>query len=749
LLKAIPARPGVTSAYAIAYVVTLISFTIVWFKYPYLLYLSRDADLSLWLSKAYLAWARPLDVTAMNPLQGMTSMLMAMNPWFNPAAWVLQTDLPELLKLIFSFIVYFFEVTASTFALAVALGFSRKFSFVASLWLAFLLFPPFNFVYGLAGWLGTTPLYGHTLALSSLLLIALLRIGATSTGSSFARRLAVNWLLATAIFLLVLLIVLAAPFYNGGMLIGSFLLAGVIVLSSTSLEQLFWRLAAGSYVLACCAALHFVTFFMGARAASVRFSEPGRSLLDFRWPVHFSSDLVAQARTSLCEWGVVCDRLTNWPGAWTGSHWLQLSIVLGGIAVAIRMPAPLARIGALFSALWVTLLMLWIGASLGIVGMLPFSPLYFYLMMYPFWAFFSLYAGVTLIETIAIRLAPRAQPPDHRWISAALCAAALALIPIFHAGLHHILDWRNPRPHIATPITETLQQEISLRPGQTYRGSVATLLGSPGSPLKRRLLGSAEQPLKPFDFEQFIQALAIETGNNHDLLDLWWFDIPTLSEYGQGLSKPFMFYISNVLNALADAKEPNFGFPRLAKIDVLRAMGVRFIITDLDLPANKASLKRALPLNDGTELRLYELPNPNVAGFSPLKLSAQISPSELLQRITADPTFFEAEAFVDSGIPQELVAVQQSRVVYERGAVHVTASSPASSALLLPVQFSHCFRLIGERTDGVRVLRANLIHTLVLFSGELDVRLKWEFSFWRNSGCRMRDAEDARALGLP
>jgi hypothetical protein len=65
------------------------------------------------------------------------------------------------------------------------------------------------------------------------------------------------------------------------------------------------------------------------------------------------------------------------------------------------------------------------------------------------------------------------------------------------------------------------------------------------------------------------------------------------------------------------------------------------------------------------------------------------------------------------------------------------------------VQFSHCFRLTGERTDGVRVLRANLLHTLVLFSGELDVRLKWEFSFWRNGDCRMRDAEDARVLGMP
>jgi len=78
-----------------------------------------------------------------------------------------------------------------------------------------------------------------------------------------------------------------------------------------------------------------------------------------------------------------------------------------------------------------------------------------------------------------------------------------------------------------------------------------------------------------------------------------------------------------------------------------------------------------------------------------------------------------------------------------------SASSPGTSTLLLPVQFSHCFRLVGDPTQDVRMLRANLIHTLLIFRGELDVRLKWEFSFWRNSHCRWEDAEDARTLGLP
>jgi len=179
------------------------------------------------------------------------------------------------------------------------------------------------------------------------------------------------------------------------------------------------------------------------------------------------------------------------------------------------------------------------------------------------------------------------------------------------------------------------------------------------------------------------------------------------------------------------------------------AMGVRFVVTDLALAEDRARITYVLPLEDGIDLRLYELPRPNIAGFSPMTLSPQVSPSELVRRIRSDPALFESEAFVDAHAVPALVPVQRSQIVFEKGAVHVRAHSAAASALLLPVQFSHCFRLDGGKLEGVRMLRANLIHALVLFNRELDVRLKWEFSFWRNSDGRLRDAEDARAMGLP
>jgi hypothetical protein len=115
---------------------------------------------------------------------------------------------------------------------------------------------------------------------------------------------------------------------------------------------MLWRVAAGIYVLACCAALGLSDFFTGAQAYTARFSGIDRLPLQFHWPAEFPPEVIANARQGLCAWGVVCDRLAQWPLALTGSYWLQLSIVAGAIAVAIRARPPLARIGALFAALW-------------------------------------------------------------------------------------------------------------------------------------------------------------------------------------------------------------------------------------------------------------------------------------------------------------------------------------------------------------------------------------------------------------
>ena len=378
--------------------------------------------------------------------------------------------------------------------------------------------------------------------------------------------------------LLLLLIVLAAPFYNGGMLVGTFLLTGVIFLSSQSFSQMLWRLAAGVYVLACCAALGFPGFFAGAQAYSARFSGFDRPLLQFHWPVEFSPDLIAGARQGLCAWGVVCDRMAQWPLALTGSYWLQVSIIVGAIAVAIRMRPPLARVGALFAVLWIVLLAVWTGANLGIMAAFSLSPIYFFLMMYPFWAFFSLYAGVRLIRDNDVALCPEG----------AICRSPLGLRRPLRGGC---------RAHPAFP--------------------------------------------------------------------------------GRGLSR--------VRNGAA--------FSRRRDADYASSAG---------------------------EHRAASRPD--------------------LSRIGRHSPRFAGKSVAASTAGRSRAAAQALRVR--------TISSKAGSRHR---QHARPARLVVARyPDPVGVWPGPLLPApLVLFERELDIRLRWEFSFWRNRGCRLRDAEDVRALELP
>jgi hypothetical protein len=62
--------------------------------------------------------------------------------------------------------------------------------------------------------------------------------------------------------------------------------------------------------------------------------------------------------------------------------------------------------------------------------------------------------------------------------------------------------------------------------------------------------------------------------------------------------------------------------------------------------------------------------------------------------------------------------------------------------LVLPVQFSHCWQIENAATSDLpRIFRANLVQTGILFEGDLDATLRFDFEPWRAS-CRLRDAQD-------
>lgn len=749
-------------AYVIAYLVALSSCIWVWCVDPTWLYIGRDSDFSLWLAHTYTEWARPFSVTVLNPYQGMGSMLIPMNSYFNPGGWIFQINLGLPIKFIVSMIVYFLEVTVSSFILGRALGFSKSLSFTAALWLVILLFPPFNFLFGLPGILATSPQWANTLSLCNLILVLFILVGDHAWAKrGFVYDCLINSVLVTGMVILSLLCLLVAPFYNAATMAAVVIICAAVFLSSADFTQAIWRVGVGISSLAMFRALGMFQFFTAAKSFSAKFGNGGSN--EVMLPhINLPITLSWSAWTSTLEWfcaaAVMCGRLM-FPGSLTNSYWLQAVIIAGAVAVALRMPRPLSRIAGWFAFFWVGLLLFWLGAGLGVVTNLIIAPIYFVVAMLPLWALFSVFAVWELIDFLAARVTfvvPQTSSPYKAQELRFILPVAIGACSLIGAGGYGafltahapVITYYKNRGAFdvrkSDLIIDRLRQEIAIRPGDPFRGSVATIWGAKNGSIRRVLGLSETKPLSPGQFEKFISKVGATTGNDHDLFDLWWFDIPTMSEYAQGVSRQFMFYVTNFLSDPGDPIEVDIAIPRRANIDVLAAMGVRFIIIDRTLSDSRVTLLIEESIGDA-QLLLYEISQPNLGSYSPVEVEVNSGINELRRRIDANPAILTTTAFVQEPIAGSFTPARNAQMFFEKGGVRVVASSDGASMLLLPLQFSHCLRASGP---AVRIWRANLMFTLVQFVGEIDARLHWKFNFWRNSKCRMEDVDDMRQLGI-
>jgi hypothetical protein len=70
--------------------------------------------------------------------------------------------------------------------------------------------------------------------------------------------------------------------------------------------------------------------------------------------------------------------------------------------------------------------------------------------------------------------------------------------------------------------------------------------------------------------------------------------------------------------------------------------------------------------------------------------------------------------------------------------------SEGTSLVIVPQQFSHCLKASDRR---VRIVRANLISTGVIFSGFVDTDISFGYGMF-SPGCRRADLADVKRLGI-
>ena len=230
---------------------------------------------------------------------------------------------------------------------------------------------------------------------------------------------------------------------------------------------------------------------------------------------------------------------------------------MGAIAVAIRMRPPLARVGALFRCLRIVLHVDHAVVTVADSFLLPDDV-----------------SVLGILQPVCGGLAHRendfALCPEGAICRSPLglrhtCVAGVALIPLFHAEVSRVFKWGGVQSRAATPITQALRENIALRPGQTYCGSVAALLGSREVRCGVNCWSKPSSRSSPTSSNDFSKS---------------WRSTPaartTCSTCGGSISRPCRgmagpvqtppVLYSNVLNGPADAHDLTLGFPRLARI---------------------------------------------------------------------------------------------------------------------------------------------------------------------------------------
>jgi len=378
------------------------------------------------------------------------------------------------------------------------------------------------------------------------------------------------------------------------------------------------------------------------------------------------------------------------------------------------------------------------------------SPLYFEFLLWPLYAVFGAIALCLIgiyglqIGTILIGMT-RANIVVEliRDRSPAFYGSIVAILPwwlIFIPALlgQHDAKRANPYPPPQTPIVTELAKQIALKPGEIFRGRVGTFTGL-------RINGSVNWlTLHTTDYE-----LIRRLGNDHRMVGLWYYDIPTLIEYNPLITPAFYLMTKNFLARRGDLQVRSAITVRNINQRILRMMGVRFLITDAPI-ADFAQLRESIPEHAPPLLYLYELDGVNVGQFSPRNAILRTNASDILtamERSGFDPAI---DIVVEDSLPKNLSPLANSRVTAEVGGLRISASSSGTSVILLPLEFSHCLEVkrISRAQSLPKLFRANLVLTGLLFDKKLDAVVSYFTGPFHNAACRLEDARDMQRLNV-
>ena len=381
------------------------------------------------------------------------------------------------------------------------------------------------------------------------------------------------------------------------------------------------------------------------------------------------------------------------------------------------------------------------------------SGTYFEMLLWPAYSVFTVYAISKIVNLFyrLITLNSKAQLnfTDLRPIVFVLPVFAVLYCNSGHSEMSFLpnkkYDIQKNYPPQLTPIVSILRSQLAIEPqNSSFKGYEATFTPSI----------SQSKGMSWFDQAGFDNEVIATYSNDHRLNGLWYYNIPILNEYTQLIAPTLYLLSTRLLSRPIDVAFRTVITYSKPNINILRMLGVRFIITNS--PQNTFATTADNPFlilrnrewidDKNGYLYLYELLNANIANYTPTQFIIKNTAGDMIALMQNSAFDFSSTVIVSQPLPKNLVRADKSNMSVENGGVRIKATSSGISTVLLPIQYSHCWQTeFTKKGTYFALLRANLVETLLVFSGDLNVKLNFALGPL-HAKCRALDVADMRSL---
>jgi hypothetical protein len=293
-------------------------------------------------------------------------------------------------------------------------------------------------------------------------------------------------------------------------------------------------------------------------------------------------------------------------------------------------------------------------------------------------------------------------------------------------------------------LVEVLRDQISFGPGKRFNGFVATFASYHRSYVRCSKYDSSDW----MDVIGDLPGRVINTG-------LWHHDIPTLYQVAVTRTPQFYFVTAALLVAPGDSTTRNWLVLSNPDPKILRLLGVRYVISDQTLPFGAPVVAPRIADSDQPSncadarldrYYLYQLDEANLGDYSPTVTEVSQDAADTVRKMHQPDFDGRDKVLTDRTMGHGFVPARTASMFYEDGGLRVEAVTDGESLLVLPAQYSNCWRAIGNDAGKVELFRANLMQLGVRFHGNITLRLELRHGpFWQHA-CRYADAADMRRL---